>query len=539
MSGKAFGRDEMNALIGGSGAEEMAGLRASNDPTVMGLPQSKRQQNNPKQEVDFSKLSAAETAALLMEKGNQQQQGNVIASRYRAASSKKTLAHHELLAEELTKQERAEQLKESAKRRHEDSDDDDEEEQFVRKRQPTQASVVIRRKSEKDEDPSSHRNRRRYDSSSDDHGSDSEGRKRRRRRGGDGSSDEDRQRRRRADSSDSSSDDGDSRRRRLLAAQRARGEPEVVALKETTRTTEARLEKPKSIEPATGLAPLHDKSNSKKTKPSASSSSSSGSSSDSSSGTSGSDSSSDEEGPVITKAVFVPRHKRNLVRSKDTEWEEEEKKLALEKERKEKRKMESRTMLAKQLAEAESSVVEDEEDDEAGGATNAPPNDDDDLEPDKERNAWELRELDRLLKTMDEEIKRKREEEEYERRKNMTDAEVMEEDKKLGRYQAPGANRMNRDPDDNKHMQRFYHRGAYYMDESEWGEGDVRQKAVEYARAATGEDKIDKSKLPKVMQVKGFGKARQNHKYKGLAGEDTTDKSTRFLPIVQKQKHQK
>ena len=69
MSGKAFGRDEMNALIGGGRDEELAGLRASHNPAASLPPGAKRpQHHNPKQQVDISKLSAAETAALLMEK---------------------------------------------------------------------------------------------------------------------------------------------------------------------------------------------------------------------------------------------------------------------------------------------------------------------------------------------------------------------------------------------------------------------------------------------------------------------------------------
>jgi len=140
---------------------------------------------------------------------------------------------------------------------------------------------------------------------------------------------------------------------------------------------------------------------------------------------------------------------------------------------------------------------------------------------------------------MDEQESRRREEEEYSRRKKLTDAECLKEDIESGRYQAPGANRERMHDGESKgsnRLQRFFHRGAYYMDESEWGEGDVRQKAAEYASAATGEDKIDKSKLPEVMQVKNFGRSRQNTKYKGIASEDTTDKSVRILSLKPKRR---
>ena len=83
---------------------------------------------------------------------------------------------------------------------------------------------------------------------------------------------------------------------------------------------------------------------------------------------------------------------------------------------------------------------------------------------------------------------------------------------------------------------RYYHRGAYYMDEDEWDDADVRHKSAEYAKAATGEDKIDKSKLPKIMQRNKFGFARQNTKYKGLPSEDTSDSRLEVLPIIERKK---
>jgi microfibrillar-associated protein 1 len=214
-----------------------------------------------------------------------------------------------------------------------------------------------------------------------------------------------------------------------------------------------------------------------------------------------------------------------------------------EQEREKNRIMESRAMVAKTVAavdNAANSRDDDDQDEESGGATNAPPNDDDDLDRNKERDAWEMRELERLLTTLDEQEERQEKKLEYERRKQMTDQECLEEDTKVGRYQKPGTSRQqhpnnnNEQQEKGKFMQRFYHRGAFYMDEEEWDEGDIRHKAVEYARAATGEDKIDKSKLPEVMQVKKFGLSGQNSRYKGLAKEDTTDKNMEMLPLSQK-----
>jgi len=245
------------------------------------------------------------------------------------------------------------------------------------------------------------------------------------------------------------------------------------------------------------------------------------------------------------KPIFVPKHKRNLIQSEEKKWEEQELRLQQEKERNQRRKAQSRALVAKELAAAESSLqsdYDDDVDDECGGAINAPPNDDDELDKDIEQNAWELRELERLLKSMDEKEKHRKEAEEYSRRKNLTDAECLKEDIESGRYQAPGANRDKKNSgefDGSNHLKRFFHRGAYYMDESEWDEGDIRQKAVEYAKADTGEDKIDKSKLPEVMQVKNFGRARQNTKYKGLVNEDTTDKSAHILPPRRKHRARK
>jgi microfibrillar-associated protein 1 len=146
-----------------------------------------------------------------------------------------------------------------------------------------------------------------------------------------------------------------------------------------------------------------------------------------------------------------------------------------------------------------------------------------------------VRELGRLLQAQDLREALDAEKTDYERRRGMTDEERLREDEALGLYKRPGEQRHN-GADQGNSAQRYYHRGAFYMDEGEWSKDDVRHKAKDYERSATGDDKIDKRNLPKVMQVRNFGLARQNTKYKGLAHEDTTDKKGELLPLMQKKR---
>ncbi|KAI1290101.1 Microfibrillar-associated protein 1 [Halotydeus destructor] len=65
-----------------------------------------------------------------------------------------------------------------------------------------------------------------------------------------------------------------------------------------------------------------------------------------------------------------------------------------------------------------------------------------------------------------------------------------------------------------RYMQKYFHRGAFYLDE----EQDVFKR--DFAEP-TLEDHFDKTILPKVMQVKNFGRSGRT-KYTHLVDQDTT-----------------
>ncbi len=127
-----------------------------------------------------------------------------------------------------------------------------------------------------------------------------------------------------------------------------------------------------------------------------------------------------------------------------------------------------------------------------------------------------MRELGRLKRDSEAREVLEREKADIERRRNMTEEERIEEDRRLGLGQF-----QEKEKRQWKFMQKYYHKGAFFMDAdslSKADENDVRKRKYD---GATGEDQFDFEKLPSVLQVKNFGKKGRT-KYTHLVDQDTS-----------------
>jgi len=143
---------------------------------------------------------------------------------------------------------------------------------------------------------------------------------------------------------------------------------------------------------------------------------------------------------------------------------------------------------------------------------------DDELNEAEEYEAWKNREIARIKRDREERDARLKEKEEIEKVRNMTEEERREWERKNPKPLRQITKQKW------KFMQKYYHKGAFFQE----GADDVIQSADKddiYSRdfsEPTGEDKMDKSILPKVMQVKHFGRSGRT-KWTHLVNEDTTD----------------
>ncbi|CRK96983.1 CLUMA_CG010341, isoform A [Clunio marinus] len=214
------------------------------------------------------------------------------------------------------------------------------------------------------------------------------------------------------------------------------------------------------------------------------------------------DESDEEDHEPRIKPQFVRRRDRTTIIEKENDlikqkqMEQEAKKLAKERRR-------------YTLKLVEDSIKKDMESQKAEKDPHINDVQTDDENDELEYESWKLRELKRIKRERDERDILDKEKNEIERLRNLTEEERRKElqmNPKLvtnkgvkGKY---------------KFLQKYYHRGAFYLDKEE----TVFKQDFS---APTLEDHFDKTILPKVMQVKNFGRCGRT-KYTHLVDQDTT-----------------
>ena len=214
---------------------------------------------------------------------------------------------------------------------------------------------------------------------------------------------------------------------------------------------------------------------------------------------------SDEEEGARLKPVFVRKGDRLTIQEREREEAKEreaERQAQIQRDQRKKETMRMVETLVK------TDIVERKAKDNDPLGMNEVNTDDENEEVEYE--AWKLRELKRLKRDREEREARQKEVEELEEMRNMT-----EEERRALAKNNPKIITNKAVKGKYKFMQKYYHRGAFFLEEEEGiYKRDVSQ--------ATLEDRFDKTVLPKVMQVKNFGRSGRT-KYTHLVDQDTTE----------------
>ncbi|WVZ54498.1 hypothetical protein U9M48_005285 [Paspalum notatum var. saurae] len=224
------------------------------------------------------------------------------------------------------------------------------------------------------------------------------------------------------------------------------------------------------------------------------------------------DSEDEQMGMAMVKPVFIPKSQRDTIAERERLEEEERQLEELVKKRLEARKIETRQIVVEEIKKEEH--IEKALNEEANIED---VDTDDELNEAEEYESWKNREIARIKRDREERDARLKEKEEIEKVRNMTEEERREWERKNPKP-------VHQTKQKWKFMQKYYHKGAFFQESAD----DVIQSAGKediFSRdfsEPTGEDKMDKSILPKVMQVKHFGRSGRT-KWTHLVNEDTTD----------------
>ncbi|KAI0074799.1 hypothetical protein K474DRAFT_1600937 [Panus rudis PR-1116 ss-1] len=199
------------------------------------------------------------------------------------------------------------------------------------------------------------------------------------------------------------------------------------------------------------------------------------------------------------RPVFVPKRARVTIAEKEAIAGATEEAQKKKEEEAEERRKQSHNMVAESI---KRELLEKEKEEEVPDV-----DDTDGLDPAAEFEAWRLRELARIKRDKEEALRRELEREEIERRRALPEEQRLKED-----LERAEQSRKEKPKGQQKFLQKYWHKGAFHQDD------EVLRKH-DYTEAT--ESTVDVSLLPKVMQVKNFGK-RGRTKYTHLLDQDTT-----------------
>ncbi|TCD65238.1 hypothetical protein EIP91_002946 [Steccherinum ochraceum] len=199
------------------------------------------------------------------------------------------------------------------------------------------------------------------------------------------------------------------------------------------------------------------------------------------------------------RPVFVPKRGRATISEKEQLAQDTEEAIKRKEQEAEERKKQSHDMVAESI---KRELLEKEKEDVVPDI-----DDTDGLDPEGEFEAWRLRELARIKRDKEEELRRELEREEVERRRALPEEQRMKED-----LEHAEKLRSEKPKGQQKFLQKYWHKGAFHQDEEILTRHDFTEST---------ESTMDVSLLPKVMQVKNFGK-RGRTKYTHLLDQDTT-----------------
>ena len=191
-----------------------------------------------------------------------------------------------------------------------------------------------------------------------------------------------------------------------------------------------------------------------------------------------------EPEPVMLKPVFVSKYVKYLPRRDRTAAVDKPRNTTQQPDAEQKARKKAAHDLAAERVQRELREKKHEE------ATHDV-DDTDDVDPDAEFAAWRLRELARIQRVQTQERQRREEREEVERRRALPEKQRLEEDLAYARR-----TRQEKQRGSQGFLQKYHHKGAFYQDM------DILQR--DYSQKT--ESAVNKAALPKIMQVRDFGK---------------------------------